>query len=379
MKSGRREFIKAGALAGAVMATGLPSVASAAANARGQKPLSVLVLGGTGFIGPHMVRELLRRGHAVTLFNRGRSNSGLFPDIETIKGDRDGGLQGLAGRSWDAVVDNSGYVPRHVQDSARLLARSTHRYLFISSLSVYADFTVENNEDSPLATIDDETVEEVSGETYGALKALCEKRAAAEVAPDRLTILRPNYIAGPGDHTDRFSYWPIRTRKGGEMVWPGTPEDAIQFIDVGDLATFVADSLEQDISGIFNMSNPPGAYTIGRLLADCRALTAVDVDPVWISAAFAYEQGLIGGRELPIWHPSTGPQAAGGGFSAERALKAGLHNRPARETLRDILTWWDTLPSERREELRAGLDATREAEVIAAWKAQPQNSQSEVP
>jgi 2'-hydroxyisoflavone reductase len=356
-------------MAGAVIAAGLPATSEAAASERAGRPLSVLILGGTGFIGPHMVREILRRGHAVTLFNRGRSNSSLFADIETIKGDRDGGLQGLEGRSWDAVVDNSGYVPRHVRDSARLLAKNTQRYLYISSLSVYADFTIRNDEDSPLAAIDDESVEEVTGETYGALKALCEKRAAAEIDSDRLTVLRPNYIAGPGDHTDRFSYWPVRIRRGGEMIWPGRPDDAIQFIDVRDLANFVADCLEQDRSGTYNMTNPPGVYTMGRLLGDCKALTAVEVEPVWISAAFAYEQGLIGSRALPIWHPSSGPQSAAGGFSAARATEAGLRNRPARETLRDILSWWDTLPAERTADLRAGLEATREAELIAAWKA----------
>ena len=351
------------------MTTGLPETGHSVDDKTVRKSLSVLVLGGTGFIGPHMVRELLRRGHSVTLFNRGRSNSGLFPDLETIKGDRDGGLQGLEGRRWDAVIDNSGYVPRHVQDSARLLAKNTKRYVFVSTLSVYADFTIRNDEDSPLATIADESTEEVTGETYGALKALCEKRAAAEIGNDRLSILRPNYIAGSGDHTDRFSYWPIRTRKGGAMIWPGMPEDEIQFIDVRDLANFVRDCLEQDISGIYNMTNPAGVYTMGRLLDDCVALTAATVDPVWIGEAFAYDQGLIGGRDLPIWHPSTGPQASRGGFSAERALKAGLQNRPPRETLRDILSWWDTLPAERTGKLRAGLDASREAELITAWKA----------
>lgn len=369
MKGSRRDFIKAGALAGAALASGLPTAAEASGKDKKRGALSVLVLGGTGFIGPHMVREMLRRGHSVTLFNRGRTNSALFPDLETIKGDRDGGLQGLEGRSWDAVVDNSGYVPRHVQDSARLLAKNTHRYVFISTLSVYADFAVKNDEDSPLATIEDETVEEVTGETYGALKVLCEQRAAAEYESDRFTVLRPNYIAGPGDHTDRFSYWPIRTRKGGEMVWPGTPDDSIQFVDVRDLAVFTVDCLEQEISGTYNMTNPAGAYTMGKLLEDCKALTAADVDPVWIGTEFAYEQELIGGRNLPIWHPSSGPESAAGGFSAARAIKAGLQIRPARETARDILTWWDTLDAERTGKLRAGLDATREAEVIAAWKA----------
>lgn len=369
MKNSRREFIKAGALAGMALATGAPATAQAVEHNEEKKPLSVLVLGGTGFIGPHMVREMLRRGHSVTLFNRGRTNSGLFPDLETIKGDRDGGLSGLEGRSWDAVVDNSGYVPRHVQDSARLLAKSSNRYVFISTLSVYADFTIENDEDSPLATLADESVEEVTGETYGALKALCEKRAAAEIDDERLTVLRPNYIVGPGDHTDRFSYWPVRARRGGEMIWPGTRDDAVQMIDVRDLAIFVVDCLEREIAGTFNMTNPPDAYTMGMLLDDCQALTEAVVDPVWISEAFAYEQGLIGGRGLPIWHPSTGPEAAAGGFSAERAIAAGLSNRPGRESARDLLTWWDTLPAERTEKLRAGLDATREADLIAAWKS----------
>ena len=168
MKNSRREFIKAGALGAAVAAAGLPAVGLAGDKhwqGKPQKPLDILILGGTGFIGPHMVREALRRGHTVTLFNRGRSNSLLFPDLETIKGDRDNGLDGLKGRKWDAVIDNSGYVPRHVKDSAQLLAPNVGRYLYISTVSVYASFGIENHEDSPLATIADETIEEVTGET----------------------------------------------------------------------------------------------------------------------------------------------------------------------------------------------------------------------
>jgi 2'-hydroxyisoflavone reductase len=368
MSNNRRQFIKAGVLGSAAVAAGVPELGHAGEKPKNQKPLSILILGGTGFIGPHMVREALRRGHVVTLFNRGRSNDKLFPDLEKIKGDRDGGLDGLKGRSWQAVVDNSGYVPRHVQDSASLLANNTERYLYISTVSVYADFSSDNTENSPLATIDDESIEEVTGETYGPLKALCEKRAAGEIEPDKLTILRPTYIAGPGDHTDRFSYWPIRTRQGGEMIWPGTPDDAIQVVDVRDLANFVVDSLENDVSGTYNMVNPAGAYTMANLLEDSQAITATQVEPVWISEDFAYGQGLIGGRSLPVWHPETGDSAAGGSFSGERARKAGLQSRPERETLRDILDWWDTLPAERTGKVRAGLDADREASLIAAWK-----------
>lgn len=170
MKNSRREFIKASVMGGAAVAAGMPgtSLAADTENADSKpKSLQILILGGTGFIGPHMVREALRKGHEVTLFNRGRTDITLFPDLETIKGDRDNGLQGLEGRSWDAVIDNSGYVPRHVQDSARLLAPNTDRYLYISTVAVYADFNLDNSETSPLAKIDDETIEEVSGETYG--------------------------------------------------------------------------------------------------------------------------------------------------------------------------------------------------------------------
>lgn len=367
MTHNRRQFIKAGVLGSAAAVTGLPQIAEA--GEQKFKPLNILVLGGTGFLGPHMVREALRRGHTVTLFNRGRSNNELFPDLETIKGDRDNGLDGLKGRSWDAVVDNSGYVPRHVEDSARLLAANTNRYVYTSTVSVYADFTIHNTESSPLATIADETVEEVTGETYGPLKALCEKRAASEIEADKLTIIRPTYVCGPGDHTDRFSYWPIRTRKGGEMVWPGKPSDVIQIIDVNDLANFTLDCVDHNISGVFNAVNPAGKYTMGDLLEDSQAVSAMTVNPVWMSEEFLYENDLAGSRSLPIWSPTGGENGGSGTFSGEAARAAGLHNRPERETARNVLTWWDAQSEERRADMKAGLAPDREAELIAAWKA----------
>ena len=190
MKNSRRDFIKASVLGSAAILAGAPVRGQANESQIAGGRLEFLVLGGTKFIGPHMVRDALRRGHSVTLFNRGRTNPRLFPDLETIKGDRDGGLTGLAGRSWDVVVDNSGYVPRHVQDSARLLADRIGRYIYVSSASVYADFNDHNTEDSALARIADESVEKVTGATYGALKALCEKRAAAEISPERRSLSR---------------------------------------------------------------------------------------------------------------------------------------------------------------------------------------------
>ena len=365
MKNNRREFIKAGAIGAAAAATGIPLASFAGdTTTKSTKPQEILILGGTGFIGPHMVREALRRGHSVTLFNRGRSNNTLFPDLETIKGDRDNGLDGLKGRRWDAVIDNSGYVPRHVQDSAKLLAPNTNRYVFISTVSVYADFSAPNDEDSTLATIADETTEDVTGETYGALKALCEQRAAGEIDADKLAILRPTYICGPGDHTDRFSYWPVRTRQGGEMIWPGTPDDLVQIVDVRDLALFTIDCIDRDIDGVFNTINA-NLCNMGTVLEDSRAVTAADVDPVWIDSDFLDSKGLQGGSDFPVWHGADGFS----GISSERAVKAGMESRPVRETARDLLTWWDTLPEERTAKLRAGISAEKEAEIIAAWKA----------
>lgn len=369
MESSRRNFIKAGILGAVAAAAGVPTASPAGERPGGNrqsKALDILVLGGTGFIGPHMVREALRRSHNVTLFNRGRTNNDLFPDLETITGDRDGGLDGLKGRRWDAVVDNSGYVPRHVQDSARLLAPNCDRYLYISTIAVYDDIASATDETSALATMSDETIEEITRETYGPLKALCEKRAAAEVPGDRLTILRPTYICGPGDHTDRFSWWPIRTRRGGEMLWPGTPQDVLQIVDVRDLANFTIDCLDRDIAGTFNMVNPPGAYTMGRLLADCEAVTAIDVGETWVAADFLAAKGLQpGSRELPIWQGSDGAF----GLSTDRALAAGMSHRPERETIRDLMAWWDTLPEERRVAPKTGPGPEQEAEVLAAWKA----------
>ena len=374
MKTNRRQLIKAGVLGSVAAATmGAPLGRKVAAQDFDRTdgaaaPLEILILGGTGFIGPHMVREALRRGHRVTLFNRGRTNNTLFPDLETIKGDRDGGLDGLEGRQWDAVIDNSGYVPRHVRDSARLLSDNVGYYLFISSISVYADFNSRIDEDSPLGTLDDESVEEVTGETYGPLKALCEQRGREEFGADRYAVLRPTYICGPGDHTDRFTYWPVRVSRGGEMLWPGDPADEFQIIDVRDLASFTVDCVEGRTTGTFNTVTPEGGYTMGNLLEDSQAVSGVTVEPFWVSEAFIRDQGAAANGALPIWYPKEGPDAMQFHVSGGRARAAGLHSRPVRETIRDLLAWWDTLPSERKEKPRVGLSAEREAELLAAWK-----------
>lgn len=371
MNKTRRRLMQAGLVGGAAAASGLASAAEYRDDERRvldtPEPLRILVLGGTGFIGPHMVGEALRRGHTVELFNRGRTNDDLFPDLTTYVGDRNNDLDALQGGKWDVVIDNSGYVPRHVADSARLLAPAASHYIFISSISVYADFGAPMPEDAPVATLADESVEEVTGETYGALKALCEKRAAEEFGEDRLAVLRPTYICGPLDRTDRYTYWPVRTMRGGDMLWPGTPDDAIQIIDVRDLANFTIDVAEKRIRGIYNTVVPPGSFTMGELMRDSLAVTAADMTPVWVDHDFLQAHDA-GGRELPIWVPPEADSAFAGKVSGDRAYAAGLKIRPTRETARDTLRWWKTLPEDRTDTLRAGFSPEREAALLAAWQ-----------
>jgi 2'-hydroxyisoflavone reductase len=374
VSNNRREFIKGSLLGGAALASaGLTQAAAAAESTVARKPLDILILGGTGFIGPHMVREALRRGHSVTLFNRGRTNNELFPDLETIKGDRGGDLSILEGRKWDAVIDNSGYVPRHVENSARTLAPNVGQYLYISTIAVYDSFATANDENSKLATIADEATEEVTGETYGPLKALCERRARAEIDAEHLTVLRPTYICGPGDHTDRFSYWPVRISQGGEMLLPGGPEYPLQIIDVRDLANFTIDCIDQKIVDTFNTVTPVGSYSMGQLLEDSQAVTSSQVEPVWVDEEFAKEAQEQGqGRRrgmFPIWHGLEGDNAKVSSVDGSKSVAAGLHNRPVRETVRDLLSWWNTLPEERTSAMSAGMSSATEAELIAAWKS----------
>lgn len=365
MGSSRRDVLKAGLAGAAVAASGGSVCAQDTARSRDVDRLRLLILGGTGFIGPHMVREALRRGHTITLFNRGRSNAELFPDLETIIGDRGGDLDGLVGREWDAVIDNSGYMPQHVRRSAEVLTNSVGHYVFISSISAYASFAEPNDESSALAAVDP-VPETFSWQHYGALKALAERWAADELGSERLTVLRPTYICGPGDHTDRFTYWPVRTRRGGDMLWPGSSSHTLQIIDVRDLAQFVVDCVEQRTAGTYNTVTPVGSYTFGNLLEDAAVISVADVRPVWASDAFL--QAHDAASLLPIYHPASGDAAHVSSVSGARARAAGLRTRPVRETIRDLLAWWDTLPAARRDSARFPLTMAREAELLAALR-----------
>jgi 2'-hydroxyisoflavone reductase len=343
------------------------------------RSLRILILGGTQFIGIHMAELALERGHSVTVFNRGRSNPNLLPRAEKLQGDRNGQLDALKGRQWDAVIDNSGYVPRHVRLSAELLAPQVGRYLFISTISVYASFARPNDEDSPLHPLPEASVETVTGETYGPLKVACEK-AVRDAIDTRATIVRPGFIVGPHDSTDRFTHWPARAARGGEMIAPGSAAERMQFVDVRDLARFTIDMLERDVTDTFNVTSRPGQFTIGQVIdesvAAANALARPESAPrvTWIPTDFLDQQmGAALMSDFPIWLPARGELAAFAEVNVTRALNAGLNLRPLDVTVRDTLQWHLSRPAAEREHPRAGIAADRERELLAAWRKERPN------
>lgn len=324
-----------------------------------------LILGGTVFVGRHIVRAAQERGHDVTLFNRGKSNPDLFHDVEQLYGDRDGDLSALDGGRWDAVVDTSGYVPRVVRASADRLAGAVDHYTFISTLSVYSDLSVEGlDESSPVATIDDPTVEEVTGETYGPLKALCEEMVR-DVYPDSGLVIRPGVIVGPHDPTDRFTYWPVRVDRGGDVLAPGPREQRVQFIDGRDLAAWTVRMVEEGKTGTYNATGPEGGVGMGEMLTTCRRVSQSDARFVWVDKAFLLEHDVQPWVELPLW--LAGEESAGfGSVNVEKAVAAGLRFRPLEETAKDTLQWAKERPTD--HEWRAGLSAEREEALLQAWR-----------
>ncbi|MFQ5400379.1 MAG: SDR family oxidoreductase [Anaerolineae bacterium] len=327
--------------------------------------MKLLILGGTRFLGRALVEAALSAGHQVTLFNRGRTNPDLFSQLERLKEDRDGGLEALRGRTWDAVIDTCGYVPRLVHDSAALLANAVDLYTFISSIAVYADLGMPGmDEEAPLAQMEDETVEKVTGETYGPLKVLCET-VATEAMNGRALHIRAGLIVGPHDPTDRFTYWPARVARGGEVLAPGSPDAPVQFIDVRDLARWVVQATEAWLTGPFNATGPVAPLTMGQLLACCRQVSNSDAAFTWVSETFLTAQGVAPFTEAPLWVPreSSGIMS----INCEKALQTGLAIRPLAETVRDTLAWQATRPAE--WEWRNGLSAEREAKLLRAWHA----------
>ena len=349
---------------------------SAAVPAWGRKikPMKILILGGTRFIGLHMTALALERGHTLTFFNRGKTRTDRYPEIERIKGDRDGQIDGLKNREWDVVIDNSGYVPRHVRASAELLAPRVRQYVFVSSISVYPNFSEPRDEKSPVGKLADETVEKVDGDTYGPLKALCEKEVE-KALPGRTTVIRPGLIVGPDDNTDRFTYWPARAARGGEFIAPGSPGDAFQIIDVRDLAAFTLKAIEERTMGTYNLVSNVNEFKFGELTDACVAAANQQAKPaappkaIFLPTEFLEEQKVEPWSEMPVWLPAKGDEAAFAGTSNRAALAKGLKISPLKKTVDDTLAWHLTRPAEEREKLKSGIAADKEAAVLMAWKA----------
>jgi 2'-hydroxyisoflavone reductase len=323
--------------------------------------MDLLILGGTRFLGRHLVEAAFGDDHRVTLFNRGLSGPDLFPEVETIRGDRDGDLSALRGRCWDAVIDTCGYVPSVVRASAGLLADAVGHYTFVSSISVYPDDIGPGvDEGAPVEELDDPTVEEVTGETYGGLKALCE-RAAEEEMPGRVLNVRPGLISGPHDPTDRFTYWPRRIAAGGEVLAPDRPECQVQFIDVRDLAAWMVKMSAEQQTGTYNATGPSYELRMGTFLEECEAVGG-DAEIIWVSEEFLEANGVEPFTEMPLWVPReyAGMMAVDGG----RAIASGLTFRPVSQTIRDVLEWDQT---REQTDLAAGLKPERERELLSAW------------
>jgi len=393
MSQTRRDFLTTTAAGAAVAA--ISPYAAYAGLGRASKPLRILILGGTGFLGPHCVEACLARGHTLTLFNRGRTETRTgyswddHPEIERRYGNRDPeklavedqpagpdnpkGLASLEAGEWDAVIDTSGYWPRIVGASASLLAPRVGQYLFISTVSVYKN-TAEIGADASaeLATMEDPTVESFGDQfqNYGPGKVLCEQ-AAEGAMPGRVTVLRPGLIVGPGDPTGRFTYWPVRVARGGETLAPGMASDPIQLIDVRDLAAWVVHCLERRVTGSLDAVGPQAPeLTMGGVLDACKQAAGSDASFTWCNDAFLEAQGVSPWGHMPLWVP---PRGEGAGFhqrDVSKSIAAGLVLSPIARTARDTLGWYTGLPDDHPSKRVGGLEAEREAEVLKAWHAE---------
>ncbi|HEX9885786.1 MAG TPA: NAD-dependent epimerase/dehydratase family protein [Longimicrobiales bacterium] len=382
MTTNRRDFLRTTAAAGGALGLGLApgtpaagEVARQSPAASGQerprvapRPIRVLFLGGTGFIGPFQVRYALERGHEVTLFNRGQTNADLFPGVEKLVGDRNDDLRALEGRTWDVVIDNSTANPDWVAKSAELLKDSVGLYFYTSSRSAYADTSrVPMTADAPTATYESEGVERGAERLpYGLAKAESE-RAALAALPGRTTIFRPGLIIGPQDETDRFTYWPARIHRGGEILAPGDGTDPVQIIDVRDFTEWMIRMAEDGRAGIYNVVGPATPRPMAELLYGIRAVTTAEATFTWVPREFLMERRVRPYQEMPVWRPPVAGSEGFARFDLTPEVEAGLTFRPLAMTARDTLEYHFSRPPERQANLRAGLSAEREAEVLAEW------------
>jgi len=387
MSTSRRTFLKLSAIAGGSVGLGLMPGASAFSEVingtvgsfgKAVKPLRILFLGGTGFTGPHQVRYALSRGHKVTVFNRGKTHPGELPkEAEQLIGDRNGQLDALKGRTWDVAVDIPTSIPVWVRDAAQILKGNVDRYVFISTISVYSDNSKPGmDETGSLAKYEgadamketQATLKASNYRLYGALKALSEVEAE-KWFPGKTLIIRPGLIVGPGDETDRFTYWPVRLARGGEILAPGNPTDPVQFIDARDLAEWTIRMAEQGTTGTFNATGPKSTLTMAQMLDGIKKVTKTDAQFTWVDADFLAAQKVSAWSDMPVWVPPRGDEAGFSRISIKRALDKGLTFRSVPDTTQATLDWFRKQPAERQAKLRAGIKPEREVEVLAAWHA----------
>lgn len=378
----RRELLKLGALGLAAAAVCAPAAAQTPQPTRAPRPLDLLILGGTGLTGPHQVRYALARGHRITVFNRGRKQPEWLGQVEQLLGDRDKNdyaaiaAEVARGRRWDVVIDNPSSVPAWIRDAAKVLKGHVGSYMMISSLSAYADnATPGQDENAPLATFDGDPL----AETMASLRADMNKYAGLKAATEaetrkhfgeRSTIVRPGLIVGPGDETDRFSYWPLRLRRGGEVLCPGDGRDPVKFIDARDLGEWMIRLAEQGAHGAYNAIGPDYALDMAALLYGIRASTIRGATLTFVPSDFLAAQNVSPWGDMPVWVPNAGDSAGFHTRSNAKAIAAGLTFRSLADTVGATLAWFDALPEERRKAgPRAGIKPEREEEVLAAWKA----------
>ncbi len=368
MTASRREFLGSTAAFALGFGAGPELMRSRPSPGRTQRPLRILVLGGTGFLGPHLVRHALDRGHRLTLFNRGRTNTHLFPNVEKLRGDRSGDVESLRGHAWDVVIDNSASWPTWVRRSAQLLEDAADQYLFTSTRSVYRDFSqvALNAETGPVFEDDLSMTDREDELGYGRRKALCEKEARRAFG-ERTLIVRPGLIVGPRDRSDRFTYWPVRIDRGGEVLAPGDPNDPVMFIDVRDLAEWYVHLVEQKTAGVFNALGPEAPLSFEELLYGIRAVTSAPVSFTWASVDFLSSREVRPYSDMPLWMPARGDRVGFNRWDLSRSLAAGLAYRPLAVTARDTLEYHKSRPLERQRDLRAGITAERETQLLAEW------------
>src|SRR5690242_9960064 len=371
MNATRRHFIKLSAGAGVALGFGVRSTSVFAEKT--VKPMRILILGGTGFTGPYQVRYALSRGHKVTTFNRGKTHPGELPnDVEQLIGDRNGKLDALKNRQWDVVIDNPTTLPAWVRDAAQILKGNVERYVFISTISVYGETKTGVDETAPTDKYEGpdpykETLEAMRAggfKTYGPLKALSEKEAE-KWFPGKTLVIRPGLIVGPRDETDRFTYWPVRIDRAGEVLAPGSPHDPVQFIDARDLAEWTIRMAENRETGTYNATGPAKPLGISGMLDGIKDALKSTAKFSWVNEEFLTEQKVQPWSDMPVW---TGKESGLARAKIDRALSKGLTFRPLAETSRDTLVWFKSLPQERQSHPKAGLTPEREEEVLSAWK-----------